>query len=83
MKAIDYYKGSTKFVAPGCFDLPVLITGDNEHVSVWKLTIKERFRVFFGGKIFLGILNMQPPCFIAIKDPVETIKGDPDETRIK
>lgn len=54
-----------------CASLHVWTDG-KECVSCWKPTIKERVRILFGGKIYLGILSgcsTQPPVFVTGEYP--------------
>lgn len=54
-----------------CASLHVWTDG-KECVSCWKPTIKERVRILFGGKIYLGVLSgcsTQPPVFVTGEYP--------------
>jgi hypothetical protein len=57
MKPVEFPEMNTKFVAPGCGDLPVHMDGKNI-VSCWELTDEERQKIADGGNLWLMIVGM-------------------------
>lgn len=70
MKPIEFAQATKTLNAPTslagrCGGLPVW--SDSEQcVSCWKPSIKDRFKILFGGNIYLGVLSgkTQPPVFL-------------------
>lgn len=71
MKPIDF-KESTKVLgrpstmtAEECGSLPVWSDG-RQCVSCWKPSFRERLKILFSGKVWLGVLSMgsQPPVYV-------------------
>lgn len=74
MKPINFKESTKNLNAPKnwnvekdgpCGVLPVYNEGQ-ESISLWKLTWKERFQIFFRGKIWLGVVSgkSQPPVWL-------------------
>jgi len=78
VKPIDF-KEQTKVYAekqPQYLDLPVY--EDEEQggrvFSCWKLTWKERFKIFFSGKLWINVLNFGEPL-----QPIKPMVDSPFE----
>lgn len=88
MKPIDFSQSTKVLQRPStmteseCQSLPVWNDG-KQCVSCWKLSFKERIKVLFHGKVWLGVLSgkTQPPVFLSgesvfVKTPIkERIKA--------
>ena len=88
MKPIDFPQSTKVLQRPStmteseCQSLPVWNDG-KQCVSCWKLSFKERIKVLFHGKVWLGVLSgkTQPPVFLSgesvfVKTPIkERIKA--------
>lgn len=46
---------------PEYLPLPVYRTADGMVISCWRLTLRERLRVLFAGKIWLSVLTFNQP----------------------
>ena len=72
MKPIDFKQSTKVLQRPStmaeseCQSLPVWSDG-KQCVSCWKPTIRERFMIAFGGKVWLGVMSgkTQPPVFVS------------------
>ncbi len=72
MKPIDFAQSTKVLQRPStmteseCQSLPVWGDG-NQCVSCWKATFKERLKILFTGKVWLGVLSgkTQPPVFVS------------------
>lgn len=72
MKPINFKQSTKVLQKPGtlsdseCGTLPVWNDG-KQCVSCWKLSFKERIKVLFHGKVWLGVLSgkTQPPVFLS------------------
>lgn len=72
MKPIDFEQSTKVLQRPStmaeseCQSLPVWNDG-KQCVSCWKATFKERLRILFTGKVWLGVLSgkTQPPVFVS------------------
>lgn len=53
-----------------CESLPILQLGDT-NISCWKAGWKDRLRILFTGKVWLGVLSgtSQPPVYVESKKP--------------
>lgn len=64
--------------------LPALRFNDGLVVTRWELSWKERFRIFFGGSVFLGLLTfnrpLQPVKLSTSIHEVTGIYNTPEET---
>jgi hypothetical protein len=75
MKPIEF-KGFNKILAkdqPQYQPLPVLWEADGRVISCWKLSLKERLKVLFGGKLWLSQLTFNQklqPQLPLIDDPI-------------
>lgn len=78
MKPIDFLQSTKVLQRPStmaedeCQSLPVW--GDGKQcVSCWKATFKERVKILFTGKVWLGVLSgrTQPPVFMSGEDIFE------------
>jgi hypothetical protein len=79
MKPVEFPEMNTKFVAPGCGDLPVHMDGKNI-VSCWELTDEERQKIADGGNLWLMIVGMhQPPVLITTDFPIVDKTEWPEE----
>lgn len=88
MKPTDFKQSTKVLQRPStmaeseCQSLPVWSDG-KQCVSCWKLSFKERIKVLFHGKVWLGVLSgkTQPPVFLSgesvfVKAPIkERIKA--------
>lgn len=54
-----------------CDDLPIF-TNDEECISLWKMTWRERFKAFLFGKVWLRVSsgNTQPPVSLSVNNNV-------------
>lgn len=72
MKPIDFSQSTKILQRPStmpeseCQSLPVWSDG-KQCVSCWKPTFKERVKILFTGKVWLGVLSgkTQPPVFVS------------------
>ena len=72
MKPIDFKQSTKVLQRPStmaeseCQSLPVWNDG-KQCVSCWKPTIRERFMIALGGKVWLGVMSgkTQPPVFVS------------------
>jgi len=75
MKPIEF-KGFNKILAkdqPQYQPLPVLWEADGRVTSCWKLSLKERLKVLFGGKLWLSQLTFNQklqPQLPLVDDPI-------------
>ena len=74
MEPIDFKQSNMKLTAPGsipdCGDLPVYTDG-KQCISCWKLSIKERIKILFTGRVWLDVIGhrTQPPVWVDVKKP--------------
>ena len=70
MKPIRFDDGCLMFAEnqPEYNTPPVLVV-NNEYVSCWKLTLLERIKTLFIGKVYINILGHQPPIIVSIVKP--------------
>jgi len=63
MKPIEFKEQNCVFAEnqPEYLPLPVHKTEDGQVISCWRLTWKERFKVLFGGKMWLSMLTFNKP----------------------
>jgi len=63
MKPIDFPEKTCVYAEnqPEYIPLPVHKTEDGIVTSCWKLSLKERIRVLFSGKIWCGIMTFNKP----------------------
>ena len=81
------FEGQTKVLAkpPGMTDeecSPLAILNlDDTCISCWKMSWRERFKAFFTGKIWLGVMSgrTQPPVYCAVDKPFKIQKPNLDE----
>lgn len=66
MEAI-YFKQATNFDKGNDTTLPLHYWSDNEQcVSCWRLSVKERIKLLFSGRVWLGVrTKKQPPVFVS------------------
>ena len=72
MRPIDFKQSTKVLQRPStmtdkeCASLPVWCDGE-QCVSCWKPSFKERVKILFGGKVWLGVLSgkTQPPVFVS------------------
>ena len=78
MKPIDFVQSTKVLQRPStmaeseCQSLPVWNDG-KQCVSCWKATFKERLKILFTGKVWLGVLSgkTQPPVFVSGEEVFE------------
>ncbi|MBR4115650.1 MAG: hypothetical protein IKK40_06530 [Bacteroidales bacterium] len=78
MKPIDFSQSTKVLQRPStmaeseCQSLPVWNDG-KQCVSCWKATFKERLKILFTGKVWLGVLSgkTQPPVFVSGEEVFE------------
>ena len=58
---------------PNVGDLPAYKYGDYT-ISCWKLSLKERLKALFTGRIWLHVIGRQPPVFVSSDFPFPVIK---------
>lgn len=83
MEPIDFKQSNMTLTAPGampdCGDLPVYTDG-KQCVSCWKMSFKERIKVLFTGRVWLGVIGhrTQPPVWLNGNKPFiePTIKDE-------
>ena len=77
MKPIKFKEMTTELNKPDsmtqrqCESLPVLQYNNNTCISCWKLSIWDKIKVIFTGKIWLGVHSgkTQPPVYIVVDKP--------------
>ena len=81
MKPVDFRESNKVLRKPEsmtdeeCGSLPIHNTKDGQCISCWKLSLKERLNVLFGGVIWLGVCSgiTQPPVWISSVRPFEPL----------
>lgn len=74
MEPIDFKQSNMTLTAPGampnCEDLQVYTDG-KQCVSCWKMSFKERIKVLFTGRVWLGVIGhrTQPPVWVDANKP--------------
>ena len=63
MKAIEFKGFNTVYAKdqPEYLNLPGLKMPDGELITCWKLSIKERLKILFTGKVWLSLLTFNKP----------------------
>lgn len=75
MKAVNFKEANILFTKPKemsdseCSSLPAYSDG-REITSVWQMSLKERLKVLFTGKVWFGIIcSFQPPIWLGVNKP--------------
>jgi hypothetical protein len=74
MRPVEFKQANKNLLPPSkvdvpCKSLPVFSNG-RQCVSCWQLTLLERVKILFTGKIWLGVLGKtQPPLYLEVTIP--------------
>lgn len=76
MRAIEFKEQNVIYTKPAnmtdeeCGSLPAFRDGVN-NISCWKMSVKERLKVFFTGIVWINVLSIQPPIWLDVDRPFE------------
>lgn len=74
MKPISFREQNTTFVPPEgmeerCGSMPAFL-GEGQVISCWKLTVWERLKLLFTGRLWFSVIgNAQPPIWMGVHRP--------------
>lgn len=78
MKPIKFEEQNTNYIAEGCRDLPAY-KAEDQIISCWELTDKEKEEVQKTGVVWLSVLGQQqPPVWLGVETPFIKLGGAGD-----